>query len=1280
VLRSFRLVASSLLLLAAACSPRETTPADDLAARRQALDSDLTVHGSSWTLSRRIPFVDPQSAVFNGRDGLIYVGRRSASASPVDGLYKIAADGTATKVVNGDRLAALAVHHPSGNVFFSEDFGGVVYRVALGATLRQTWVSGFHAGDDDPVGIAIASETFAPGGAIAPGEAIVVDRGFDSPDEVSRFSPLSGSGASSLLGDTSALVDAVDVAIGSAGIFIVDPAEGAAGRVYRLDPDRSLVKLLDFAEVGDPTGIAADPLSDALFLLDQESGTLFRFNPVRGSVQPLISGFELRANGWSGVDVSPDGSQLVITSSTADELVVFTRDVTRVQIDTDSSLLRCEEGVSCPDIQLEASLGSEPYAWTLVSGELPAGVSLAPTGLISGQPARVGASAFTVRVTDAVGAFAEKSLQFEVAGPSFTVVEAGWSHAQTIVFQTDVGAVINPIDGKVYAVRTGGGSSNGLYRIEWDGSSSRVAPLSATFGAGGLAVNPTTGDLFASDPIAGAVHRLSLGGSTTQVWVSGFEDNADDDPFGLAIAPPGYSGGVVQPGEGILSDLGAGRPGHVFKFRSDLAQGESRIASDVDSITEPHDVSIGSLGVFLAQSGPPGRILRVNPDHSLTRFAPPIASPTGLVEDPARPSLLVLDGSSANRLVRFDPATGRTANVIVDLVRASPGGVDLSLDGSKLLVTDRGAGRIYLFERDVRRMTVAADPLRVASVGARLEDQLQAFLGQPPYTWTVVAGALPPGVGLSASGQLSGTPTELGDFAFTARATDSAGRFAEAELSKSVRLHPPPAEIQLSKHGTRTVRGRLAKWWILVENAGPAPATDVRVSELLDWWFVYGGSSPAPVAMQTVPQSFTNSSTVFDRVFSASWVFPVIAPGETKVITYSAALNPAVKDGQILNGTACKIPNPRHLCDQEFNAAREKSSELCKEAIAAIDDLDDVLDAQKYAQLLAAHLLRQEVSKNLGDLAAMLAENIQPSDLTDHEALCKNLALKVQDLELRRCRKLYDLEDEGGAYLKCRGTGPCDCEDDASVPQSPRDPNEKVSLAERFVRPEAVLPYVVHFENVSETTEARDVRVSARARAGSSDPGGAHRRRHCAAAAPGRKGDAAGAGEGSQRAPLQRGDAGRDGDRTLDRLAQREDPHSLVRAAQRGSGAEGQRRGAVPDPSGERPGLGHRDLQLGVDPLRLRGRAGHRAGEQRDRCGSAPLRAGADAPRAVRRRDDLALVDERSRGRGEVGVAVRLRRRRTVGRGALLGAGHGEAPRRDRPHLSLQLRRHRHRG
>jgi hypothetical protein len=57
--------------------------------------------------------------------------------------------------------------------------------------------------------------------------------------------------------------------------------------------------------------------------------------------------------------------------------------------------------------------------------------------------------------------------------------------------------------------------------------------------------------------------------------------------------------------------------------------------------------------------------------------------------------------------------------------------------------------------------------------------RLGAVGGQPPYSWSIIAGALPPGLSLDAnSGVIAGNVSGSGDYSFTAQVTDSGGRTA----------------------------------------------------------------------------------------------------------------------------------------------------------------------------------------------------------------------------------------------------------------------------------------------------------------------------------------------------------------------------------------------------------------------------------------------------------------------------------------------------------------------
>jgi hypothetical protein len=69
---------------------------------------------------------------------------------------------------------------------------------------------------------------------------------------------------------------------------------------------------------------------------------------------------------------------------------------------------------------LSATGGVTPYTWTLISGTLPAGLTLSTGGVISGTPTAQGSQTFTAQVSDSESpaATASASLTITIAGPN----------------------------------------------------------------------------------------------------------------------------------------------------------------------------------------------------------------------------------------------------------------------------------------------------------------------------------------------------------------------------------------------------------------------------------------------------------------------------------------------------------------------------------------------------------------------------------------------------------------------------------------------------------------------------------------------------------------------------------------------------------------------------------------------------------------------------------------------------------------------------------------------
>ena len=84
-------------------------------------------------------------------------------------------------------------------------------------------------------------------------------------------------------------------------------------------------------------------------------------------------------------------------------------------------------------------------------------------------------------------------------------------------------------------------------------------------------------------------------------------------------------------------------------------------------------------------------------------------------------------------------------------------------------------------------LSVSTTNLPDGTQGASYLDSLAATGGTLPYHWSLASGTLPQGVSLdSATGNLSGKPSQLGSFSFTAKVADSASHSATAALALTV--------------------------------------------------------------------------------------------------------------------------------------------------------------------------------------------------------------------------------------------------------------------------------------------------------------------------------------------------------------------------------------------------------------------------------------------------------------------------------------------------------------
>lgn len=80
---------------------------------------------------------------------------------------------------------------------------------------------------------------------------------------------------------------------------------------------------------------------------------------------------------------------------------------------------------------LQATGGTAPYSWAVVSGSLPAGVSLSTDGQIAGTPTQTGSFIFTAQVQDSNKHSSSSGLHFKASGPGPAISAISPSNGST---------------------------------------------------------------------------------------------------------------------------------------------------------------------------------------------------------------------------------------------------------------------------------------------------------------------------------------------------------------------------------------------------------------------------------------------------------------------------------------------------------------------------------------------------------------------------------------------------------------------------------------------------------------------------------------------------------------------------------------------------------------------------------------------------------------------------------------------------------------------------------
>ena len=179
--------------------------------------------------------------------------------------------------------------------------------------------------------------------------------------------------------------------------------------------------------------------------------------------------------------------------------------------------------------------------------------------------------------------------------------------------------------------------------------------------------------------------------------------------------------------------------------------------------------------------------------------------------------------------------------------------------------------------------TITANPLPAGATGTAYPDYFFTVAngGVSPFVWSET-GALPPGLALSPTGQLSGTPVAAGTYAFTVRVADSSIPALTATLPVSLKIaaigispgQTPPAGAQATPYSYAFVAtgGNLPLRWTVTAGTLP-PGLTLNAD---------GTLSGTPTAARSTPFAFTvtvtDSSTPIPATNSVAYAITINEP------------------------------------------------------------------------------------------------------------------------------------------------------------------------------------------------------------------------------------------------------------------------------------------------------------------------------------------------------------------------------------------------------------------